>query len=375
MKVFLSTHFYPNHGGGIEIAAYRIARALADKGIIINWTASDCDSPPPEYKNINYFPLPNNNFIEKKFPFPYPFPGKKSKKIIRELIAESDIIHLHDYIYAQNIFSAKVALEMNKPYIITQHIGNVAYKNPLFNILLKTLNKRLGVKYLEKAAKVVFISRNVEEYFRGKSRNINAEFIPNPTDISQFKPIDREDIKYKRKMFGVPENALLVLFVGRFTEKKGLNVVKAIAARMPGVFFLLVGKGSINPATWGYGNVLTAGNFKIEDMPHLYNIADLFLLPSWGEGFPLVIQEALACGLPVVTSKENSTAHEFLPEHICAVDNPDPASAENWALAIVNAMRGESEVRRSARINYIKQHFSIDSCADSYIKLFNSIKA
>ena len=77
---------------------------------------------------------------------------------------------------------------------------------------------------------------------------------------------------------------------------------------MPDIIWLLAGWGPIVPETWGLSNVRVERGRSGETLAPLYQVADLLVLPSVGEGFPLVIQEAISCGLPVLCTPETALA-------------------------------------------------------------------
>ena len=100
----------------------------------------------------------------------------------------------------------------------------------------------------------------------------------------------------------------IALFVGRFVEKKGLHYLREAAAIRRDVQWVFAGWGPIDPGSWGLPNVRTYAGLKDNSLADLYRASDVLVLPSKGEGFPLVVQEALACGLPVVCGSELTQA-------------------------------------------------------------------
>jgi starch synthase len=99
-----------------------------------------------------------------------------------------------------------------------------------------------------------------------------------------------------------------LLFVGRFVEKKGLAALRDLAAANPGWNLSLVGSGPIDPNAWGLDNVQVLGRKDRAALAELYRAADALVLPSVGEGFPLVVQEAMASGLPVFCGLDSAAA-------------------------------------------------------------------
>jgi glycosyltransferase involved in cell wall biosynthesis len=122
--------------------------------------------------------------------------------------------------------------------------------------------------------------------------------IPNKADPNRFKPMNKADCRQK---LGLPENAFIVAFTGHFIERKGpLRVLKAIELieheNVLGIFF---GQGPQKPLG---KKVLHAAPVPNKDLALWLNAADVFALPTMAEGSCNAINEALFCGLPVISS-------------------------------------------------------------------------
>jgi glycosyltransferase involved in cell wall biosynthesis len=119
--------------------------------------------------------------------------------------------------------------------------------------------------------------------------------------------------------------------------KKGLEVLRNAALRQPNFTWAFAGAGPLDPRKWNIDNVRVYSELRGRGLAELYRASDVFVLPSTGEGFPLVIQEALACGLPVVCSAENATADSALAPFVRGVPltaGDDPRSAEDLLSAM-----------------------------------------
>jgi len=130
-------------------------------------------------------------------------------------------------------------------------------------------------------------------------------YIPNGVDIERFHPGRRDARCRILADLGIDPGARVILFAGHEFERKGLELAVRALARMETPARLLV-VGDDNPARFrslaaslGVAErVHFAG--RREDMPQVYGVADVFLLPSRYESFALVCIEALATGVPVV---------------------------------------------------------------------------
>jgi glycosyltransferase involved in cell wall biosynthesis len=138
----------------------------------------------------------------------------------------------------------------------------------------------------------------------------------NGVDTKCFQTAKKDE---SRKKLGLPDNRKIVLSVRRLVYKNGLGTliesVPYVAKEFPDVLFVLAGKGPsrqlIEDRINELGiknNVLLTGFVPDELLPVYYNASDYFVLPSAsGEGLPLVLFEAMACGLPVVATTVGGT--------------------------------------------------------------------
>jgi glycosyltransferase involved in cell wall biosynthesis len=103
---------------------------------------------------------------------------------------------------------------------------------------------------------------------------------------------------------------------------------------LPDWRFWLVGQGPIDPESWYRPNVHVFREREGAALAELYQAADVLILPSFGEGFPLVIQEAMACGLPVICSPATAAGSQLAKPFLltATVDSGAPTrTAALWA--------------------------------------------
>lgn len=119
---------------------------------------------------------------------------------------------------------------------------------------------------------------------------------PNGVDASKFYMLDK---KKARAKLGFPEDAFITVFTGAFTERKGIDKLNDALKNCKNVFSVFLGSGSIEPDC---ENILFCGKVSNDQVSTYLNAADVFVLPTKGEGCCNAIVEALACGLPVISS-------------------------------------------------------------------------
>lgn len=121
-----------------------------------------------------------------------------------------------------------------------------------------------------------------------------VEVIYNGIDTQRFRPIS--DVDRNRP--------LRVLFVGNPTRRKGFHLLAELAEQLPDGVELAFTSGLRNERVKAvHKRLVSLGRFPYSEMHHLYQQADIMLFPAYREGFGLCIAEAMACGLPIVSTK------------------------------------------------------------------------
>jgi starch synthase len=302
VKLLTVTHFYEAHGGGIERVAGRLNREFAALGHETAWAASDEDALPAD--TAAPVPLACWNLVERITGLPMPIPGLSGLRRLRQAIRASDAVVVHDALYVSSIAAMLLARRARKPVLLIQHIADIPFSSAALQRVMALANRLVTRPMLRAADRLVFISDTTRQAFAEiKTRQVPL-LLFNGVDAAVFHPGASD----ARSAFGIGAEEKLVLFVGRFVEKKGLAVLERVARARPEWRFLLAGRGPIDPRRWGLANVTVAEGRSGAALAALYRAADLLLLPSVGEGYPLVVQEAMACGLPVVCGAETARA-------------------------------------------------------------------
>lgn len=375
-RLLVVTHYFPAHRGGVEIVAGELASRL-NKHFALRWLAADCD-PAPSLPNARIDGQKAWNGLER-FGLPWPLWGWRGWKTLYGAVGEADIIHLHDFIYPANIVAFCLARLRRKPVVITQHIGDIDYRNPVLRAVLKGVNRSFGRLILGRASQVVFISPRVKEIFRSFTAFRSAPvYWPNGVNTQIYTPLAPPERLARRASLGISADQPVVLFVGRFVEKKGLAFIRQLAALRPDWQWWCAGwgpDGPCHPDTWELPQVRVWKGQHGESLAELYRMADVLVLPSYGEGFPLVVQESLACGTPTVISEETAAGAPAFPRAIRAVPySPATTQPEEWLTALQDMLTASdmAEIRTDAAA-FARKKWDWDHLASQYVALFSHL--
>jgi glycosyltransferase involved in cell wall biosynthesis len=304
IAISVFTAYFSEHGGGIEKVAEELLSMLcSNDDLSFTWVAFSGEDKISNDKILHYTKaqIKGINIIEKKLGIPFPIPNISSIRNIYRIVKKSNLIHLHDYFYAHHIIAWIIAKLLKKQIVVTQHIGYIPYKSKALRLLLTAANKTIGRLILIKSQRCFFISNAVKSYFKDllglKNIPTTWTFLANGVNQNIFKS---------------PENALdlnksnTLIFVGRLVEKKGIRLVYDLIDALPEYKWIIVGDGPVKSEHLKKPNVEYYPHLNHKELYQKYVQSKLLILPSYGEGFPLVIQEAVSCGVSVLTSRDTA---------------------------------------------------------------------
>lgn len=206
--------------------------------------------------------------------------------------------------------------------------------------------------------------------------------IPNGFDLTAFKP-DPEVREEVRRELGIPADALLIGLVGRFDPQKDHRNFVAAAALMsaayPEVHYLLCGDGvswdNHELAGW-IDEVGLRQRFHLlgrrEDMPRLTAALDIASSSSYGEGFPNVIGEAMACGVPCVVTDVGDSAFIVGDTGMVVPPRNPEALAQAWKKLMEMGPEGRKKLGEAAR-RRVLENFNLPDIVARYEGLYKEI--
>ncbi|MGW7531881.1 glycosyltransferase family 4 protein [Amycolatopsis sp. NPDC054798] len=300
LRILLVSHYYPPHVGGIENVAAQQARTLAARGADVTVLTSALPAAPTvSDEGVRVVRIAACNVVEDRTGVPFPVFGSRLSRAVREWVRWADVVHLHDTLYQSSWSAGLRAARTGTPLFLTQHVALVEHPSALVRAVQHAVYRSFG-RRLFRASREVFVVNDSVGAFVRRFRGRDAELLPNGVDTARYRPASAGEIRRLRDLWGLPSDRVLVLFVGRPVPKKGYDLL--LAARHHDYDLVFAGQRPQHvpedPGIHHFG-ALSPG-----DISDLYRACDIFALPSTAEGFPLTVQEAMASGLPVVTTDD-----------------------------------------------------------------------
>lgn len=265
------------------------------------------------------------------------------KKIVKENQVEFDLVYAH---FFTNAFIAVAALsQFNKPIYAAigeyYHIDvrRSYYKPDFYN---QTIAKITGY---------VAVSPQIKEKLLSLGIADNSVVIhPNGVDFNIFYPRDKRAMRLKH---GLPLDKKLIIFVGRFVADKGPKKIIEAAADIQNLGLIFVGSGE---EELNSGSIVFKDKVAAKFVPELLSAADLFVLPTLHEGSCNAIVEAMACGLPIVSSDIPEIKVQCDPSFSILVDPLDAQAIHVAMKKILN----DDQILKTMSTNALKHSKKFD---------------
>jgi glycosyltransferase involved in cell wall biosynthesis len=338
MKILHIVNAYPPawETGGPARIVYDISKELVKRGHIVTVYTTDILNSKSRLKNtknpvcidgVNVFHFKNlsNTLASKNIPI-----ALGMMPALKLDVKNYDVIHAHLSRCFQSILVHHYAKKFEIPYIL-QPRGALPVTN-------KRKQKRLfdsffGYSIIEDASKIIASSKIESDHYRDVFHDFPYEkvvHLPNSIDLKPYHNLPKKG-GFKEK-YSLDDSTKILLFLGRIHEIKGLDLLlqafSEVVKCLRGLKLVIAGPDD------GYlsrlrlfvkqlgieDSVLFLGPLYEKDKLQAYVDADVFVLPSKSESFGNVVLEALACGTPVIVTK-NCGVTEYLGSDCgCIID-------------------------------------------------------
>ena len=279
-------------------------KRLIDEGNDVDIATNEQDYPIPQC----YYEWGCNIFHIDTSRSPLSFGNVRAIKQLKKIVSENkyDIVHCHTPIAAMcTRIACRRARKSGTRVIYTAHGFHFFRGAPKKNWLLYYPVEKLCARFTD-----VLITINREDYdlAKRKLRAGRVEYVAGVgIDVDRFACVT-VDKAQKKASLGIDENAPVVFSVGELNENKNHRTALFAISKIDGVHYVVAGKGALltslneTAASLGISDRVHFLGYR-EDVLELYGIADVFLHPSYREGLPVSVMEAMASGLAIVASR------------------------------------------------------------------------
>lgn len=405
-------------GGGAAVACTRLLNALLGKvkvKMLVQYKESNYTAIVSILKNSLDILIAKANFLYERLPFIAFYEKSKAVRFAfstanaginiskNNTITQANLLHIHwvnqGFLSIKNL---KQLLILNKPIVFTLHdmwafTGGCHYAGECINFVENCGNcKFLKVpsnndiskngwlakqNLYQQNSKLVFVACSNWMAEMAQKSSLLQDFeiltIPNPINTALYKPLNKTEIREK---WGFNAEAKVVLFGAANINDKRKGIAYLIGALQ--ILKTQYPKLNLQIVLFGKNNLLDTTQLPFDtkslsiitsekDLVEIYNLADVFVLPSLEDNLPNMVMEALACGVPVVAFNQGG-----IPEMVNHKQNgyvakyesiEDFAEGINWVLNNKNV-----DLKANARQKVI-DNYSEDLIAQKYTAVYQSL--
>lgn len=349
-----------NEGNECDIILYTAQKNNYEEDIIID-----------EQRKIHIYHLKARKFLKNVFFF---------KNDLKNIIKNYDIVQVAEYDQIGNIQIKKIAKQM------------VIYHGPYSSKYTKKYNIKCKISdfiYLfnkeYKETKFIAKSKLAEEFLRSKGFK-NVTTIGVGLDEARFKVKTDNDKKILELEKQKKENSFkYLLYIGKIEERRNvvflIDLLKEISELRDDVKLILIGKGKkkyideVKKEIDKYklrDKIIYREKMEQEELSKIYNMCDIFLLPTEYEIFGMVLLEAMYFGLPVITTNNGGSSTMIENEKngfICDTNN-----ISKWKKIITNLLNNNDIYEKISKEEKrtIMSNYTWDKLADKFLKVYNS---
>ncbi len=310
-------------------------------------------------------------------------------KALKKNIPNFDLVYISAIWNYPTAIAAYYCRKYNKPYVVAPRGIFYPYtfnkkvwkKWPYYKLIVK--------KILEEASAIHYTS--IDEFEKGHSflgiKNNKTFIVPNGLDLSEFKNLPLKEIL--RDKYSILKGKKVILFLSRLDWKKGLDILaKAygdISKKRNNIHLLVVGDGPENfkekvkewfrkEGIFEGEKITFTGMLTGKERLEALSGSDIFVLPSYSENFGMAIVEAMACGLPVITTNTVGVYHEIIEANAGLIVPCDPVQVGKALLKIIDNEELAKELSKKGK-KLTAELFDFGEIADKIIEEFRKIIA
>lgn len=364
MRVLLVTANYRPSVGGIERFVEILAQGLVERGHEVTVTTCRREGAPVEETDghVRIVRIPASHWPHRRLNVPYPIPAPRAcMRTIGTLLRDADVVHAQDALYLTTITSLALARRIRVASVLTQHVAFVPQQSRPLDLAQRAAIATMG-RCSRLADVVAAYNPNVAAWAERTWGLPEVRLLPVGVPSPSTSPEERVAVRCE---LGLPEDAFVVLFSGRDVPKKRLDAF--LDAVGPGYELVAV----TDRLDDGSSTARIVPFLEPDRFGRLLAAADVFVLPSEAEGFPLVLQEALVAGVPCVITREPGYERFLRPGEVEFVD-PTPDAIREALTRISSDPSLRSQLSERASLAG-RREFGVDRFVEAYESLYGEL--
>lgn len=376
MKVALVIKNFSLNKGGAERYACLLGRGLVERGHEVHVLANQWDNAGDSGIQFHHVPMVRWNSLLKILSFPF-----HARKLLQE--NNYDIIQGLTPLYSQDVYRIGEGLHVDallhrypsffarfSRYLNPKHLAVLAIERNMFK----------PANYRKVIANSLMCKRRLKELYGVPDRDV--EVIYNGVDTRIYNGTARQSHRLDvRNELGFKEDDRVMLFVSMDFVRKGLEYLLKAHARLHregarSLKTLVVGKGRVAEFQ-RMADQLGIGDLvrflpPTNETQRYYAAADIFALPTLYDPFSNVCLEALACGLPVVTTRHNG-ASEIIQDGVTGYVIEHAADIDALSKAIILCLPGDVCADMGRRAAEMASVFTVERNVEQVEQVYKEI--
>lgn len=369
MKILMLNYEFPPLGGGAGNATFYLLREIATlNSIEIDLVTSSVTG----YKQEKFSDNITIHYLDI---------GKNNKNLHYQSNRDLIIYTLKAYYYCKKLLNKEkytlchsffgipcgfISMLLRLPYIVSLRGSDVPFYNYRFYWYDKLIFKYLSSFIWRKAAKVTVNSAGLKELALITSPRQKFDIIYNGIDNDDFKPCLNKD-QSRGDQFKI-------ISVGRLIQRKGYQFLIEAMRGIQGIELTIIGDGvllkELMDLADNYGlNVIFLGELSHDQIADHLKQADVFVMPSLNEGMSNAILEAMACGLPIITTDVGGSK-ELINSNGLVVKKESAAELRSAIDLLKNDSTLRSKMGKESTLQAEK--FSWKNVALSYLNIYEA---
>ncbi|WP_081603246.1 MULTISPECIES: glycosyltransferase family 4 protein [unclassified Haloferax] len=298
-RILLCSDYVPPSDGGVEQVVQKLAVHLVNEGFEVGIFTLDDGTREFDLQNhlgISFYTssaVDLTDIIGLQSMFSISALAD-FRRVIREF--QPDIVHAHNRFFYTSILASLHSLFSDYRFVTTLHLGDIGMISGIGGAAAKAFEQTISRFVISRSDCVISVSAAAESIAQSLGAKQTA-VVRNSVDVKDFSP--------------TPQSEKSLLYIGRLVRNNGiqdlLTALPGVLDTHPDAAFHIVGSGPLEEDTQkfiesnGISDSVTVHGY-VEDISEMYDRASVFCRPSYSEGLPLTMLEAMASGVPPVVT-------------------------------------------------------------------------